>query len=280
MTPGTVPINKHPGILADGMPKEDRMINTRFTWAIIVLFSALLLLTLTACAPTPENVQIEAAIRASLAAEASPPDLVFADMEVPMRSAGKVGAMLWTEDETTQRNYELAYDRQTRCFVVSSYTTSQLSKDGSYVPIPNDLTLTFTEYASYFNFPSDFGNQYLLVYAGKGDSLDELRATFEAETSAKISAETLASFAMCDLGGDTLVLFVPRYEGMTVWINEIEHQGDLMISGAEVARFEDKPFYVYCDFDDKLPDYEIHMSLNGQKQFFTTREQLVESIKD
>ena len=110
--------------------------------------------------------------------------------------------------------------------------------------------------------------------------MDELRAAFETEMSTDINADMLASFEVCDLGGDTLVLLVPRYKGVTIWINEIEHQGDLMISGTEVARIGDTPVYLYCDFDDKLPGYEIHTSLNGQEQFFTTREQLVESIKD
>lgn len=36
-----------------------------------------------------------------------------------------------------------------------------------------------------------------------------------------------------------------------------------------------------CDFDDKLPDYEIHIALqNGKEHFFTTREQLLKRFKD
>ncbi len=233
------------------------------------------------CAPMPNNGEIEAAIRMSLAAEASPPALVFADMEVPMRSAGKAGAVLWTEDKTIQRNYALAYDSKARAFTVSSCSTSRLSKEGTYYPVPNDLTLTFTKYAPFFDFSFDFGQQYLLVYAGEGDRLNELRDTFEAEALAGISAETLTSFEACDLGGDALVLFVPRYESTDVWINEIDHQGDMMKSGAEVARYGDEPFYIYCDFDDKLPDYEIHIALqNGKEHFFTTREQLLKRFKD
>lgn len=233
------------------------------------------------CAPTPDNAQIEAAIRASIAAEESPPTLIFADMQIPMRSAGKASSVLWTEDKTIQRNYALAYDTKARAFTVSSCSTSRLSKEGTYYPAPNDLTLTFTEYAVYFDFPSDFGQQYLLVYVGEGDNLLELRTAFEAEAPSQISAETLTSFEMCDLGGNTLVLFVPRYEGTAVWINEIEHQGDMMKSGAEVTRFGDEPFYIYCDFDDKLPDYEIHIALqNGNEHFFTTREQLLKRFKD
>ena len=234
---------------------------------------ALILCFLQGCAPTPDNAEIEAAIRASLAAEASPPALVFTDMEVPMRAAGKVGAVLWTEDRAIQRNYVLIYDGEAHAFEVSGYATSRLLGDGSYVPIPNDLTLTFTEYAAYFNFPSDFGQQYLLVYAGEGDSPDELRAAFKADT--------LSSFPVCDLGGNTLVLFVPRYKGTVVWINELEHEVDLMRSGAELYRSGDEPFYIYCDFDDKLPGYEIHISLpNGKEHFVTTREQLLDRFKD
>lgn len=233
------------------------------------------------CAPTPDNAQIEAAIRASIAAEESPPTLIFAEMQIPMRSAGKASAVLWTEDKTIQRNYALAYDTKARAFTVSSCSTSRLSKEGTYYPVPNDLTLTFTEYAPFFDFPSDFGQQYLLVYVGEGDNLLELRTTFEAEKLTAVKPNVLAAFAACDLGGDTLVLFVPRYEGTAVWINEIEYQGDMMKSGAEVARYGDEPFYIYCDFDDKLPDYEIHIALqNGKEHFFTTREQLLKRFKD
>ena len=247
---------------------------------LALAIACLLFAHLSGCAPTPDNAQIEAAIRASLAAEASPPDLVFAYMEVPMRAAGKAGAVLWTKDETIQRNYMLAYDGDARAFVVSSFTSNRLSESGTYSPVPNDLSLTFSEYAPCFDFSDDFNQQYLLLYAGEGKDFNELRTAFEAEMSADINADMLAAFEVCDLGGDTLVLLVPRYRGMTVWVNALEHEGDLMKSGAELYRSGDEPFYIYCDFDDKLPGYEIHTSLNGQEQFFTTREQLVESIKD
>ena len=124
-----------------------------------------------------------------------------------------------------------------QAFVVSDYTTAQLNKDGTYSPVPNDLSLTFTEYAPCFDFSDDFSQQYLLLYAGEGKDLDELRAAFETEMSTDINADMLASFEVCDLGGDTLVLLVPRYKGVTIWIKEIDIKGISMISarGARMA---------------------------------------------
>lgn len=255
------------------------MKKTYVSRVLLACTALLLFFFLTSCAPTPDNAQIEAAIRASLSGEASPPELDFSTMEVPMRSSGSAGAVLWTADGEIQRNYTLKYDKATRAFAVTGFTTSRRGADGSYYPVPNDPSLVLTEFAPCFDFSDDLGQQYLLLYAGEGDDLTALRTTFESEKLPAMTAEQLADFEVCDLGGDTLILLVPRYRGLSVWVSEIEHQGDMMLTGAEVAHFGDKPVYIYCSFSDKLPKYEIHVSFDEMGEFFLTREALLESMK-
>lgn len=247
----------------------------------IISWSALfgvIVLVLAACAKMPDDAQIEAAIRISLEEEAAPPDLKFEDMEVPARYAGGANAVLWTEDQKIQRNYSLAYDRHEKSFVVLSFTTSRRAENGGYYTVPNDLTLTFTEYAEVFAFSSDFSQKYLLLYAGQGGELSEMRATFEREHLSDFDKEQLSAFKECDLGGETLILLVPRYAGSAVWVKEILYRGDRLESGAELARFGADPVYILCDLDDDLPEYEIHISAGEQSEFFLTRESTIAAI--
>lgn len=245
-----------------------------------VVLLTIMLSILVGCAPTPDTTQIESAIRISLAAEKEPPALVFEDMQVPKRFSGKADAVLWAEDKTIQRNYSLTYDKKQHAFQVSDYTTSRREADGSYSLTADDLSLTLTEYAGWLDKPGNPNRAENLFFVGQGSDLAELRAQFEAEKLSFLSTEQLAEVEECDLGGDTLLLFIPRFEGVSVWLCQtIYTHGDHIEQGEELARFEGKPVYILCDFDDKMPKHEIHVSFNGRNYFFRTFDSLLNDLK-
>ena len=99
--------------------------------APILLVAALLC----ACAPgepKPSNEQIEAAIKTANHGHPQSLPLVFEDMEVPQRSAGQAQAVLWVADKSIQRNFTIAYDKNTKRFYVKDFITLHLGEDGVY----------------------------------------------------------------------------------------------------------------------------------------------------
>ncbi len=101
------------------------------------LIAALLVMTLVLAScgllpPTPGNDEILEAIRLSNMAQPEPLELVYEEMQVPMRSPGRAGAVLWNEDHSIQRNYIIKYDRKTAAFHVVSFETRRLGEDGAY----------------------------------------------------------------------------------------------------------------------------------------------------
>lgn len=251
----------------------------RYKLRALSLILSLLLCLLSGCTPKPNNEQIKEAVRTALDKEKQPPELVLEEMEVPTRLSGKATVVIWTEDKTLQRNYTVEYDYKTQIFVVAEFTTSILGKDGSYSFVPNDRTLVFTKFEKYFQFSDDFNEQYLAIYVGKGGTLKELRDQFEKEKLTGVRMEQLLEFKECDLGGDTLILLVPRYKGLSVWINEVLHHGGHRIEeGRELARFGDEPVYIFCEFDNKIPSYEIHVSFDDLGSSFLTREDFIKNL--
>lgn len=249
--------------------------------ALVCLLALIFALPAAGCTNVhePDNSKIEAAIRASLADEKAPPELDFENMLVPMRLLGKANIVICTKDKTLMRNYAVAYDWKTRSFAVTHIMTRRLCENGEYKSVPNDLTLAFTEYAELPPFYSDSDASYLLFYCGEGSNLSEIRKHFESERLHSISDKELSEFEICDLKGGTLILLVPRYKGLSVWINEIEYSDCAAASGKEAARFTDKPVYIFCDFDDKLPQYEIHIAFDTDGEFFLTRKELADRLR-
>ena len=98
----------------------------------ITLSAALLLSACGLFPPTPSNEQITQAITASNNAQEEPLELVYEEMEIPHRYSGKAGAVLWVPDKSIQRNYLIAYDKKTKTFYVTSFTTSLRGEDGVY----------------------------------------------------------------------------------------------------------------------------------------------------
>lgn len=247
----------------------------RNVYALVFLFAIFLI----GCAPTPNDEQIRAAILASLEDEKKSPELAFEEMEVPIRFTGKAGAVLQSKDKKIQRNYWIEYDAKLRTFVVAKCTTSHLCKHKTYSASDNG-NFVVTEYAEHFNFSDDDNEHYLIVYVGRGKKISELRTRFESEKLKNISLNQLAEFEECDLGGDVMILIVPRYKGLSVWINELNHtHGEHMESGKELARFGDKPVYLFCKFAEKRADYEVHISFDGLGQSFLTSESLLKRLE-
>lgn len=245
--------------------------------AILLLLAVLCLLT--GCAPTPQNADVESAIKRALAQEKDPPEMNFSGMSVPTRYAGKALAVVESADGVWQRGYVISYDKIARGFVA----TLDYEKRPDHAPMrysakkdENSEQLS----SFYFDFSDNREAEYLLLYAGEGADLGALRAAFEREHLQDFPDEVRASFEVCDLGGNTLILLVPHYEDTAVWINKIEVAGDALVSGDEIARFEDSmPVYIYCRFGDRLPGCEIHVSQDGAESFFTANEALLKSIK-
>lgn len=78
-----------------------------------------------------------------------------------------------------------------------------------------------TVYAPYFDFPEDPEPFYLLLYAGSGGSFSDLRTAFERGRLSDIDRVLRSDFAVCDLGGDDLILVVPRYAGTSVTVRTV-----------------------------------------------------------
>ncbi len=103
----------------------------------IILIVALLLITSTICfiicqPPRPNDSQIIEAIRVSSEMERSSLDLDYGGLIVAHRYPGKANAVLWTRDESIQRNYSILYDKKLKSFYVNSFTTSVKGEDGVY----------------------------------------------------------------------------------------------------------------------------------------------------
>jgi hypothetical protein len=91
-----------------------------------VLLTALLLSACTLFPPTPTAEQILQAVAESNKAQTEPLELIYEEMQVPHRSPGRAGAVVWVEDKSIQRNFTIAYDRKAKTFYVES-----LSRCGS-----------------------------------------------------------------------------------------------------------------------------------------------------
>lgn len=92
----------------------------------------LLLCSCALLAPTPSNGQILEAVTASNNVQIEPLELVYEEMQVPHRSPGQAGAVIWVEDKSIQRNFTIAYDRKAKTFYVESFITLRLGEDGVY----------------------------------------------------------------------------------------------------------------------------------------------------
>ena len=97
-----------------------------------VLLTAPLLYSCTLLPPTPTDEQILQAVTASNNAQTEPLELIYEEMQVPQRSPGRAGAVIWVEDKSIQRNFTIAYDRKAKTFYVESFITLRLGEDGIY----------------------------------------------------------------------------------------------------------------------------------------------------
>jgi hypothetical protein len=97
-----------------------------------VLLTALLLSACTLFPPTPTAEQILQAVAESNKAQTEPLELIYEEMQVPHRSPGRAGAVVWVEDKSIQRNFTIAYDRKAKTFYVESFITLRLGEDGVY----------------------------------------------------------------------------------------------------------------------------------------------------
>lgn len=145
---------------------------------------------------------------------------------------------------------------------------------------PQIERLSPTVYAPCFDFSEDPEPFYLVLYAGSGSSFSDLRTAFESERLSDLDSTLRSDFEVCDLGGDDLILVVPRYAGTSVTVREILYKGShRMESGAVLASSEDRPMYVFCDFDPDLPSYEVHIQSGQRGHFFQTRQSILERMK-
>lgn len=248
-----------------------------FKRLLCLLMVSSMLISLSACAPKPKNDQIVSAIQQSLTTETTPPNLDFSTLTVTSQKNDQTEVMVFTADKTVRRQYILKYNNEVKDFQVSSFYTSQLTPDGkNYYYLPNDNQLVLTTEASLFPFTSDDNQFYLVQYVGSGNSIESLRTTYEAGLPTN---STTFDFNICDLGGPELILVVPRYASSTIWINELQHQSDVMSSGKQIEEYDDKPLYIFCDFDDKLPDYEIHVAYNRRTEYFVTFTTWLDKVK-
>lgn len=97
-----------------------------------VLLTALLLSACTLFPPTPTAEQILQVVAESNKAQTEPLELIYEEMQVPHRSPGRAGAVVWVEDKSIQRNFTIAYDRKAKTFYVESFITLRLGEDGVY----------------------------------------------------------------------------------------------------------------------------------------------------
>lgn len=234
----------------------------------------LLALTFSGCSPTPDNAQIERAIHSSLSTEQAAPDLAFETMEVPIRYRGKAGAVLWTQDKAVQRNYAITYDRKAKAFVVESVTTSVRSEDGGYsIMQPAPLT----EYADRFGFSDSISERVAFVYVGNKTTTPSAMSEFEQNYFADLSDEALSQFELCDLGGKEMVLLVPKYQGTSIRITVVEYSGDALVTGEEIARFENNnPIYLLCEWNGS---YDIQIFFAGSGGFIHAYDAVLEACK-
>jgi hypothetical protein len=105
----------------------------RFRHLIVaVLLTAPLLYSCTLLPHTPTDEQILQAVTASNNAQTEPLELIYEEMQVPQRSPGRAGAVIWVGDKRIQRNFTIAYDRKAKTFYVESFITLRLGEDGVY----------------------------------------------------------------------------------------------------------------------------------------------------
>lgn len=93
------------------------------------------LLVMTGCSflpPKPDNNEIWQAVEIYQALEVAPPEIIREGMQVPQRSFGRAGAVLWTTDKLIQRNYQIRFDQAKNEFKVISCETLKLGSDGVY----------------------------------------------------------------------------------------------------------------------------------------------------
>ena len=82
--------------------------------------------------PKPDNEQIWQTIVTYQALQLDPPAIIRDGMQVPQRSFGRAGAVLWTQDHRIQRNYQIRYEKPENTFTVISCETLELGADGVY----------------------------------------------------------------------------------------------------------------------------------------------------
>jgi hypothetical protein len=236
-----------------------------------------MLISLSACAPKPKNAQIVSTIQQALTAETTPPNLDFSTLTITSQKNNQTEVMVFTADKTIRRQYTLKYNNEAKDFQVFTFYTSQLTPDGkSYYYLPNDNQLALTVEAPLFPFTSDDNQFYLVQYVGSGNSIESLRTTYEAGLPTN---NITFDFNVCDLGGPELILVVPRYVSSTICINELQHHSDVMSPGKQIGEYDDKPLYIFCSFDDKLPDYEIHVAYNRRTEYFVTFNAWLNKVK-
>lgn len=106
--------------------------NKQLVEGLIILLITGLLITSCFLPPTPRDEDIKAVIKTFNQSKEDTLDLVFENMEVPMRYPGRAGAVLWTADQKLQRNYIIAYDQDREEFFVLRVETSELGEDGVF----------------------------------------------------------------------------------------------------------------------------------------------------
>lgn len=196
-------------------------------------------------------------------------------MKVPVRTAGKANAVVWTADKTLQRNYVIAYDSSERAFTVTDFSTCVLGDDGTYAPLP---PAALTAYADRFSFSAQPGERLAVVYAGTDTDGFSAREKFDERYFADLSAEETALFSQCDLGGSVLVVLVPKYAGTVISVTETATFGDALISGDEAGRFDDgMPVYLRCDWNGA---YDISVYFEGEGGFFRVDENMLDACKN
>lgn len=205
--------------------------------AIVLLFSAV------GCTRKPNDAQIEEAIRTLLANEEDPPELVFEEMEVTAISSDRLSVAIWTQDKAIRRDYTFLITELS--LIALTCSASVLNEDGTYSyvqPAP------YTAYSERFGFTDNPSERVMVILAGEGDIATNIREQFEAEQLGNFSEEELASFKECDLGGETLILLVPKYEGtyLAVTVNGVD-TGDAMVEEEMASSANGEPVYVWTD---------------------------------
>ena len=205
----------------------------------------ILLVAFVGCTSKQNNTEIEEAIRRSLATEDKPPDLVFENMEVNVDVDGQIIVLIWTKDKQIQREYLIHKIEQS--FYVYNCVTSLLGEDNVYhflSPASN------TTYSGRFDFTDDPRERVMLIYIGEDDSTVNIREQFENEQLTDFTKDEIASFIECDLGGKSLVLVIPKYEGTSLKITVTGVSTGDAVTEEEITCSENgEPIYLWTDWN-------------------------------